>query len=126
MGRSGCPSKKKNWGGGVSLQARKFELALSVEYHLHQKIESTCHLITDDVSEKKVLIAFRQILSKNLPEACIFRHSHDLFEKNSLELNSLILNSVQQDYLLEFYPIVPLNIYRKTWNPTLYKLHLWM
>ena len=95
MGRSGCPSKKKNWGGGVSLQARKFELCLSVEYHLHQKIESTCHLITDDVSEKKVLIAFRQILSKNLPEACIFRLSHDLFEKNSLELNSLTVNTKQ-------------------------------
>ena len=40
------------------------ELSLSVEYHPHQKIESTCPLITDHILEKMVLIAFRHILSK--------------------------------------------------------------
>ena len=36
--------------------------------------------------------------------------------KISLELNPLIQNSVQQDYLPELYPIIPLNIYGKTWG----------
>ena len=45
-------------------------------YHPHQKIESPCPLITDHILEKKVtLIAFRQILSKLLPEACILSNT---------------------------------------------------
>ena len=59
---------------GVSLQAKML-------YITHQKIESSCPLVIEHILEKKVsLIAFRQILSKILPEASIL-HNHDLFEK---------------------------------------------
>ena len=64
MERPECPTKKKNWGEGDSLQTKKFELSPSVEYYPHQRIESTFPLITDHILEKKVFIAFRQILSK--------------------------------------------------------------
>ena len=85
LGRSGCPAKKKNffW-GGVSLQAKTFELFPTVEYHPHQKIESTCLLITDHILEKKILIAFRQILSKILLEACIFSNTIMAYLKKKL------------------------------------------
>ena len=122
MGRSGCPAKKKNFfGGGVSLQAKTFELFPTVEYHPHQKIESTCLLITDHILEKKILIAFRQILSKILLEACIFSNTIMAYlkkkkKKNSLELNSLVQNSIQQDYLPKLYPIVSLSIHGKPWR----------
>ena len=71
-------------GGGVSLQAKTFELFTSVEYHPHQKIESTCSLITDHILEKNILIAFRQILSKILLEACIFSNTIMAYLKKKL------------------------------------------
>ena len=36
--------------------------------------------------------------------------------KSSLELNPLIQNSVQQDYLPELYFIIPVDIYGKPWG----------
>ena len=45
------------------------------------------------------LLAFRQVLTKILPAACIQLHNYDLFEKAQLKLSPLIQNSVQQDYL---------------------------
>ena len=65
LGSSGCPNKRG-----------KFKSPPSVGYHTHQKIESPCPLIIDHILEKKVsLIAFRQILSKVLPEPCIFSYT---------------------------------------------------
>ena len=69
------------------------------------------------IEKKKVsLIVFRQILSKILPEACIFSNTIMIYSKILLELNPLIQNSVQQDYLPELHPIIPINIYRKPWR----------
>ena len=74
MGRSGCLTKGRNW-GRVSLQAQKFERSFSIGYYPHQKIESPCP--SSDPRPhigKKSLIAFRQILPKMLPVACIFSY----------------------------------------------------
>ena len=70
MGRSGCPTKGWNLGGLPASQ--KVRTSSYVWYHPHQKIESPCPLITDHTLS---LIAFRQILSKMLPEACIFSNT---------------------------------------------------
>ena len=48
-------------------------------------------------------IAFREVLKKILPAACIELHNYDLFEKAQLKLSPLIQNHVQQDYLPESY-----------------------
>ena len=131
MERSGCPTKKKNWGEGgrrgespCKRTGLTFRLLLNIT-HL-QKIESTCPLITDHILEKKVLDKFYQKFS--------IRHTFSviqswIFWKNLLELNSLIQNSVQQDYLPEFYPIVPINIHGKPWRwgripPNIQKMYL--
>ena len=54
--------------------------------------------------QKKVsLIAFRQVLTKLLPAACIQLHNYDLFEKAQLKVSPLIQNRVQQDYIPESY-----------------------
>ena len=58
------------------------------------------------LGEKVSLIAFRQVLTKRLPAACVHcleLHNYDLFEKARLKLSPLIQNSVQQDYLPESY-----------------------
>ena len=55
------------------------------------------------LGKKVSLIAFRQVLTKILPAACIQLHNYDLFEKAQLKLSSLIQNRVQQDYLPESY-----------------------
>ena len=62
------------------------------------------HIGKSQYWEKKVsLIAFRQVLTKILPAACIQLHNYDLFEKAQLKLSPLIQNSVQQDYVPESY-----------------------
>ena len=55
------------------------------------------------LGKKVSLIAFRQVLTKILPAACIQLHNYDLFEKAQLKLSPLIQNRVQQDYLPESY-----------------------
>ena len=88
------------------------------------------------LGKKVSLIAFRQVLTKILPAACIQLHNYDLFEKAQLKLSPLIQNSVQQDYLPESYTRylpsyrkyqllhppgvdcspLPLNFYGKSWG----------
>ena len=71
MGRSGCPTKKKNerWGSlPVSQKVWSFPFCWK-----SPPAKNWDHLSPDHrYIGKKVLIAFRQILSKILPEACIF------------------------------------------------------
>ena len=71
MGRSGCPTKKKNerWGSlPVSQKVWSFSFCWK-----SPPAKNWDHLSPDNrYIGKKVLIAFRQILSKILPEACIF------------------------------------------------------
>ena len=55
------------------------------------------------LGKKVSLIAFRQVLTKILPAACIQLHNYDLFEKAQLKLSPLIQNRVQQKYLPESY-----------------------
>ena len=57
------------------------------------------HVLGNKVS----LLAFRHVLTKTLPAACIQLHYYDLFEKAWLKLNPLTQNSFQQDYLPESY-----------------------
>ena len=61
------------------------------------------------IKKKILLIAFR----KYLPAACIFIYEIITYLKNLLELNPLIQDSDQQDYLPKFYPTIPLSIYGK-------------
>ena len=92
---------------GVSVKAKKFELSPSVGYHHHQRIESLCPLITDQILEKKVSVtAFREICSKKMCQRHAFSATQSWFIwKSSLVLNFLIQSSIQQDYPPELYPI---------------------
>ena len=56
---------------------------------------------------KVSLKAFRQILPKMLSLVNIFSFIITTCLKSSLQLNPLIQNSVQQNYLPEFYPMYP-------------------
>ena len=101
--------------GGVSLNTKSFELPPSVGYLPHQKIESQCPLITDHILEKKVsLIAFRQMLSKILPDTCILSDTIITYLKKLV--GAKFPSTKQQDYQPELYPIIPLNIYGKPWR----------
>ena len=115
MGRSGCPTKRGNLGGlsgsqkvwtfsfcWVSPPPKKLSHPVPRSHSIYWK-------------ERVSLTAFREILSKVLPEA-FFSATIWLTWKTSLELNPLTLSSVQQDYLPELYPIIPLNIYGKPWG----------
>ena len=56
-----------------------------------------------DIGKKVSLIAFRYVLTKISPAACIQIHNQDLFEKVQLKTSYLIQNCVQQDYPPESY-----------------------
>ena len=64
-------------------------------------------LITDHILEK--------ILPKTLPAVYIFSYTI-VTNLKKLELNPLIQNSVQQEYLPELYLIIRLNLYGKPWE----------
>ena len=53
------------------------------------------------MGKKVSLIAFRQVLTKILPAACIQLHNYDLLEKARLKLSPVIQNRAQQNYLPE-------------------------
>ena len=74
-------------------------------------------MIIDHILEKEVsVIAFNFFQKFYLMHAFSITQSW-LIWKSSLELNLLIQNSVQQDYLPELFPITsPLNIYGKPWG----------
>ena len=56
----------------------------------------------------KSLLAFRQILPKIYTCGVHFQwHSHDVFQKSSLDLNPLMQNSVQYGFLPELYLMYP-------------------
>ena len=94
MERSRCPTKRGNQDVPASLKVQTFPFCWI-------KIS---HIGKFRILGKKVsLIAFRQVLTKILPAACIQLHNYYLFEKSQLKLSSFIQNSVQQDYLPESY-----------------------
>ena len=68
------------------------------------------------IRKKLSLIAFRQIFPKILSVAYIFRDTIMTYLKSLLELNSLIQTSIQQGYLPELYPIIPINLCGKPWE----------
>ena len=124
MGRLGYPNKGRNLGdcvcvcvcggrGGGGLSANP-KVSYSVGYHLHQKVESP-RLSPDYTPRiaKMSLIALEKFYQK----FCLWRIFSTtqswLIWKSSLELNPLIQNSVQQDYLIELYVIIPLSLYEK-------------
>ena len=114
-GRSDAPLKEGIWWSPWKPKSLYFFLLLDISQT--KKTEFPCPLITNHILEKKVsLIAFRRILSKILPEACIFSNTIMTFLKISLELHLLLENSVQQDCLPQLYPIMLLNIYGKPWG----------
>ena len=91
---SGCPTKRGNQDVSASLKVQTLSFCWI-------KIS---HIGKFRILGKKVsLIAFRQVLTKILPAACIQLHNYDLFEKAQLKLSPLIQNSVQQDYVPESY-----------------------
>ena len=96
MGRSGCPSKWGNWGGGFPCKPKSLKFPLHLD-----KIFTywKSHILGKRVS----LLAFRYVLTKILPAACIQWHSYDLFEKAWLKLSPSLQNSAQQDYIPESY-----------------------
>ena len=50
--------------------------------------------------------SFQATFTKYFASVAHFQfHNHDLFEKGSLELNSLVQNSVWENYLPELYPL---------------------
>ena len=125
---SGCPTKRGNQDVSASLKVQTLSFCWI-------KIS---HIGKFRILGKKVsLIAFRQVLTKILPAACIQLHNYYLFEKSQLKLSFFIQNSVQQDYLPESYarylsfyqkcqkivaPIscelsaLPFNLYGKPWG----------
>ena len=91
---SGCPTNRGNQDVSASLKVQTLSFCWI-------KIS---HIGKFRILGKKVsLIAFRQVLTKILPAACIQLHNYDLFEKAQLKLSPLIQNRVQQDYLPESY-----------------------
>ena len=64
-------------------------------------------LITDHILEKVSLIALIQILLKILSVVHILSFKIILIWKSSLELNLLVQNSVQQNYVPDLYPCIP-------------------
>ena len=101
IGRSGCPTNRKNRGRGVEALPASHKV-WTFRYCWISPSPKNCvpipPLMTDHILEKKVsLIAFRQIFPRFLPVASIFSYTSWLIWKSSLEQNSLIQNSVQQD-----------------------------
>ena len=113
MGRLGYPNKGRNLGDCVCVSENP-KVSYSVGYHLHQKVESP-RLSPDYTPRiaKMSLIALEKFYQK----FCLWRIFSTtqswLIWKNSLELNPLIQNSVQQDYLIELYAIIPLSLFEK-------------
>ena len=111
MGRSGCRTKEGNLAGLLASQKVWTFPFCWISTPLKNWFPlSPDH--TQYIGKKVSLTAFRQILSKLAFSVTQSR----LIWKSSLELNALIQNSVQQDYLPELYPIVPLNGYGKHWG----------
>ena len=86
MGRSGCPTKGGNLGGlPASQKVWTFPLCW-----ISPPLKNWVPQITDYILGKKVLvIAFRQILSKILPEACIFSNTIMTYLKKLVGTKSL-------------------------------------
>ena len=79
-----------------------------------QKTESPCPLITDHILEKMVsLIAFRQTLSKILPEACIFSNKFITYLKKLVGIISLITKQCPARLSPKFIPHYPLKHLRE-------------
>ena len=96
MGRSGCPTKQGTGKGGFPCKPKSLYFPL-----LLIKIS---HFGKSHVSGNKVsLLAFRHVVAKILPAACIQLHNFDLFEKARLKLSLITQNSAQHDYLPESY-----------------------
>ena len=117
-----CLIIRGNWGWGrvrgvwVLPTSEKFQFPPSARYHPRKLSIPVHRLITDHILEKKVsLIAFSQILPKMLPVVCTFNYTI-MNCKSSFELNPLIQDRVQQDYLLALYLIIFLNLYGKLWG----------
>ena len=94
MERSGCPTKRGNWGrgGGSPCKPKSLNFLLLLDKNItYWKIP--------DIGKKVSLIAFRQVLTKILPATFIRWHNYDLSGKAQLKLSPLIQNNVQQDYI---------------------------
>ena len=88
--------RKLGRGGEVPCKAQSLNFPLLLDKNLtYWKY----HIL----GKKLSLLAFRQVLTKNFPAACIELHNYNLFEKARLKLSPLIQNSVQQNYLPESY-----------------------
>ena len=84
MGRSGCPTKRGNWlGTGFPCKPKSLNFPLLLDKNITYR---EIHILGKKVS----LSAFRQVLPKILPAACIQLHNFDLFEKARLKLSPLI------------------------------------
>ena len=80
-----------------------------------QKTESPCPLITDHILEKMVsLIAFRQTLSKILPEVCIFSNKIITYLKKLVGTISLITKQSPARSSPKFISHYPLKHLRET------------
>ena len=116
MRRSGCPTKGGNLGGLPASQ--KFWTFPFCWMPPQPKKMSPPVPWSHSIYWKKRYL--QQLLDKFYQTFCL-RHAFSVTQlwliwKSSLELNPLIQNSVQQDYLPELYPIIPLNIYGKPWG----------
>ena len=106
-GETRCPTKKKNYGESpCKLKSLHFPLLLNITPN--KKIESTCPLITDHLSEKKGFNNFETDFIKSSAEACIFSNTIMTY------LKKLIGTKFQQDHLPELFPIVLLSILWET------------
>ena len=105
-GRSSCPTKGGNlWGPSASQKVWTFS---NCWISLPPKIEWLCPLITLHILEKQVsLTALRQILSKVLPEACIFSNTIVTYLKKFIGTKSLDTKQCPAGLSLRIIPHYP-------------------
>ena len=69
-----------------------------------------------NIRKKVSVIAFRQILSKILPKACIFSNTIITYLKKFIGTKSFNTKHWTAGLSPRIYPIIPVNIYGKPWE----------
>ena len=103
MERSWCPTKGGNFWEGSPSKSKSLNFPLLLDITLHQKIESPCPSLdhSSHIGKKNIsLIAFRPILPKILPAACIFSYTIMICLKKLIGTKSLNKNQCPTELFL--------------------------
>ena len=130
-GETRMPQQESEQEEGSPCKRKAVSFCLLLDFHNTEKLSpSVSLLITDHILGKEVyLIAFRQILPKVLPVACIFIYriltclknqggTEFLNRKQCAAESSVLLHSPSVDC----HPL-PLNLYGKPWREILPNIH---